>query len=168
MVKFRSSIDSRNPEEITCNYWLPWFDSHLLSFPGPGSFRLLDLQLLERHQFHMSNQSRPKRSSFCLQKFWSDIPSIMLQHKETNNCPLQRKTHQILKKKKKNYQFRTQIETIINFQSQPGHEPQKTQFWPSRNSWWSPSHNVGGKASHPRSITLEISGHLFVRFACYF
>lgn len=44
-----------------------WFDSHLpLSFPGPGSFRLLDLQLLEKHQFHMSNQSRPKRSSFCL------------------------------------------------------------------------------------------------------
>lgn len=159
MVKFRSSIDSRNPEEITCNYWLPWFD-----VTSPPWVSLAQ----GRSDCWIFNSWKDINFFFLFTlKFWSDIPSIMLQHKETNNCPLQRKTNQILKKKK-NYQFRTQTGTIINFQSQPGHEPQKTQFWPSRNSWWSPSHNVGGKASHPRSITLEISRHLFVRFACCF
>ena len=57
MVKFRSSIDSRNPEEITCNYWLPWFDSHLpLEFPWPRVVQIVG----------SSTPGKTSISSFCL------------------------------------------------------------------------------------------------------
>ena len=102
----------------------------------------------------MSNQSRPKRSSFCLHLNFDLIYQASCYNTKKQIIVLFNEKPIKFWRRRRTINFEHKQKLSSTFNHNQDMNLKKLNFWPSRNSWWSPSHNVGGKASHPLEVSL--------------